>query len=372
MVAAPDRTMTQTPTPLSTANLLQEMLQRKLSGSVTLADQRGQGLYWRVYVGDGLIHYATCTTRWPERILPLLASLVPDVTLSDPLPNQSDYEYLCSLWQAGHLSLQVLRQLLFRLTQEALVHCLILPQPKFQLERNLAVDPILISAGIKDLVVPMKEVINRWLKIRDQVSSPLQQLSSASINALEQQVSVVSPSAAWASTFVWAVSQQQSLYQTAHKLGTDTLSLSEWLVPLLAEGKVSFATAKAAAQPLVACIDDSNAVQRKVKLTLEAAGYDVISITEPARALTTFVRQRPALILMDITMPEINGYDLCKMLKQSALLKDVPIVMLTGREGLIDRLRARSVGASDYMTKPFDPQQLLTLLSQYVAATVTA
>ncbi|NJK72679.1 MAG: response regulator [Synechococcaceae cyanobacterium SM2_3_60] len=256
--------------------------------------------------------------------------------------------------------------------QEALVHCLILSQPKFQLERNLTVYPILISAGIKDVVVPVKDAINRWLKIRKQVASPLQRLSSPSLSALERRVSTVSPSAAWASTFVWAVSQQQSLYQTAHKLNTDTLSLSEWLIPLLAEGNVSFATVKPPVRPLVACIDDSNAVQRKVKLTLEAAGYNVIGITEPARVLTTFVRQRPALILMDITMPEINGYDLCKMLKQSALLKDVPVVMLTGREGLTDRLRARAVGASDYMTKPFDPQQLLTLLGKYVAATTTA
>ncbi len=372
MVAASNQAMSKASTPLPTANLLQEILQRKLSGSVTLADQRSQGLYWRIFVGNGLIHYATCTTRWPERIMPLVASLVPELVLSDPLGNQSDYEYLCGLWQSGHLSLQVLRQLLFRLTQEALVHCLVLPQPKFQLERNLAVDPILISASIKDLVVPAKDAVNRWLKIRDRVESPMQRLGSASVSAIEQQVALMSPSAAWASTLVGAVSQQQSLYQTAHTLGSDALSLSEWLVPLLAEGKIAFATAKAPARPLIACIDDSNAVQRKVKLTLEAAGYDVVGITEPARALTTFVRQRPVLILMDITMPEINGYELCKMLKQSALLKEVPVVMLTGRDGIIDRLRARAAGASDYMTKPFEPHQLLTLLDQYIIATVAA
>jgi twitching motility two-component system response regulator PilG len=61
---------------------------------------------------------------------------------------------------------------------------------------------------------------------------------------------------------------------------------------------------------------------------------------------------------MDINMPDIDGYELCRMLRQSRQLKDVPIVMLTGRDGLIDRLRAQLVGANSYLTKPFAPEQL--------------
>jgi twitching motility two-component system response regulator PilG len=62
---------------------------------------------------------------------------------------------------------------------------------------------------------------------------------------------------------------------------------------------------------------------------------------------------------MDINMPDIDGYELCRMLRQSRQLKDVPIVMLTGRDGLIDRLRAQLVGANSYLTKPFAPEQLM-------------
>lgn len=87
---------------------------------------------------------------------------------------------------------------------------------------------------------------------------------------------------------------------------------------------------------------------------------------EPARALTMLVRDKPNLVLMDISMPEIDGYELCRMLRLSSALKEVPIVMLTGRDGLVDRIRARMVGATNYVTKPFQPQQLLNVVNELV------
>ncbi|MDJ0717715.1 MAG: response regulator, partial [Prochloraceae cyanobacterium] len=96
-----------------------------------------------------------------------------------------------------------------------------------------------------------------------------------------------------------------------------------------------------------------------MKFILETAGYQVLSIMNPGSSLTTMIRQKPQLILMDINMPQISGYKLCKMLSRSQKLKDIPVVMLTGREGRIDKLRAKIVGAVQYLTKPFAPHQLI-------------
>jgi twitching motility two-component system response regulator PilG len=112
--------------------------------------------------------------------------------------------------------------------------------------------------------------------------------------------------------------------------------------------------------PLIACIDDSHTVQRQVKMVLEMFGFQVLGITDPTSCLTSLVRQKPALILMDITMPEIDGYELCTMLRQSRHMRNVPIVMFTGREGIIDRMRAQLAGASDYVTKPVNADKLVT------------
>lgn len=68
-------------------------------------------------------------------------------------------------------------------------------------------------------------------------------------------------------------------------------------------------------------------------------------------------------------MPKVDGYEVCRLLRQSPLLRDIPIVMLTGREGLITRFRARMLGATEYITKPFHPKQLLTIVRKKLSTT---
>jgi twitching motility two-component system response regulator PilG len=123
-----------------------------------------------------------------------------------------------------------------------------------------------------------------------------------------------------------------------------------------------------ALKPIVACIDDSNTVQKQVTMILESIGYEVINITDPSTALKSLARQNPILILMDINMPEINGYDLCAMLRRSRKFETLPIVMLTGRDGIIDRMRAKFVGATDYLTKPVDANKLVELVNSLTKA----
>ncbi|MGK7917176.1 MAG: response regulator [Prochloraceae cyanobacterium] len=118
--------------------------------------------------------------------------------------------------------------------------------------------------------------------------------------------------------------------------------------------------------PLITCIDDTHAVHRQVKKTLESVGYRVVCITKPASALSTLVQQKPALILMDINMPELNGYELCEMLQRSRKLRDIPIVMLTAEQGIINRFRAKYVGAIRYLKKPFEPDRLIAVVDEIV------
>ena len=69
---------------------------------------------------------------------------------------------------------------------------------------------------------------------------------------------------------------------------------------------------------------------------------------------------------MDITMPEINGYKLCSLLRNSVALRETPIVMVTGRSGLVDKARARVTGATDYLVKPFTRGSLLAVVEKYL------
>jgi twitching motility two-component system response regulator PilG len=118
--------------------------------------------------------------------------------------------------------------------------------------------------------------------------------------------------------------------------------------------------------PKVLCIDDSPTVCKAVELMLDRNGYDISTIENPLTALSLVFQIRPDLILCDIAMPELDGYELCAMLRQSTAFRQTPILMLTGKDGFIDRVRARMVGATDYLTKPFGEHEILMLLEKYV------
>jgi twitching motility two-component system response regulator PilG len=75
---------------------------------------------------------------------------------------------------------------------------------------------------------------------------------------------------------------------------------------------------------------------------------------------------RPDLILLDIGMPNVDGYQLCSLIRKSSSMKDIPIVMVTGNKGLIDRARARLAGATDYLTKPFVQTDLLKMMMRHL------
>ncbi len=117
----------------------------------------------------------------------------------------------------------------------------------------------------------------------------------------------------------------------------------------------------------IACIDDSPMILDEMERFLgNKAKYKISKFEEPIKASGMIFRLKPDLILMDITMPNINGYKLCSLFRNSEVLAETPIVMVTGNRGLIDKARAKLVGATDYLTKPFTEEGLLTIVDKYL------
>jgi two-component system, chemotaxis family, response regulator PixG len=120
----------------------------------------------------------------------------------------------------------------------------------------------------------------------------------------------------------------------------------------------------------IACIDDSPLILDEMERFLGNKGkYQLTKLEDPIKASGLIFRLKPDLILMDITMPGINGYKLCSLFRSSAALAQTPIIMVTGNKGLVDRVRANLVGATDYLTKPFTEQDLLALVEKYLTPT---
>jgi len=116
----------------------------------------------------------------------------------------------------------------------------------------------------------------------------------------------------------------------------------------------------------IVCIDDSKAVVNAIKMYLDDNIFSVVGINDPLKALMQVIRLKPDMILLDITMPTLDGYELCSLLRKHSSLKETPIIMVTGKKGIINRVKAKMVKASDYITKPFQKKDLLKVLFKYI------
>lgn len=115
-------------------------------------------------------------------------------------------------------------------------------------------------------------------------------------------------------------------------------------------------------KPIIACIDDSPVLAHSVKKILASVGYQSMIISEPMAGMGLLAKYRPNLILLDLLMPTVNGYSVCKFLRETSLFKTTPIIILTSKDTIVDRTRAKLAGATDFLTKPPEPQELLQVI----------
>lgn len=117
---------------------------------------------------------------------------------------------------------------------------------------------------------------------------------------------------------------------------------------------------------LIACIDDSPVLVHTLKKILVPAGYQMLSIPEPMRGFSQLIEYKPDLILLDLLLPNVDGYSICKFLRESPVFKKTPIIILTAKNTSIDRLRAQVAGATDFLAKPPQPEELLQIIQKHL------
>ncbi len=106
-------------------------------------------------------------------------------------------------------------------------------------------------------------------------------------------------------------------------------------------------------------VDDEPDVVELVEYNLKNAGFDVIKSSDGNEALNTIQNKNPDLILLDIMLPNIDGFEICKILKRNPDTAAIPIIMLTAKAAEVDRIVGLELGADDYITKPFSPRELV-------------
>jgi CheY-like chemotaxis protein len=110
--------------------------------------------------------------------------------------------------------------------------------------------------------------------------------------------------------------------------------------------------------PLVLVADDSRTILSMVSSRLERAGYEVLAVSNGDEALALAEQRVPALVVLDVEMPALDGLEVTRRLRANPATREIPIVLLTGQDAAADVEAGRAAGATAYITKPFSPQEL--------------
>ncbi|RCJ17391.1 two-component system response regulator [Nostoc minutum NIES-26] len=114
------------------------------------------------------------------------------------------------------------------------------------------------------------------------------------------------------------------------------------------------------------CINDSPAILNVIKNFLDEQIFLAIGVTDSLTALMEILRTKPDIILLDVDMPNLNGYELCSLLRKHSYFKNTPVIMVARKTSLIDRARGKFVRASGYLNKPFTQGDLLKIIFQHI------
>jgi DNA-binding response OmpR family regulator len=111
-------------------------------------------------------------------------------------------------------------------------------------------------------------------------------------------------------------------------------------------------------RPRILLVDDDAAVRSAVSGALAGEGYDVDCLGDAEEALRQALAAPPSLVLLDVTMPRLDGWELCEILRRQSQTREVPVLFITGRTDVRDRITAMQVGGTDFISKPFHAKDL--------------
>ena len=119
--------------------------------------------------------------------------------------------------------------------------------------------------------------------------------------------------------------------------------------------------------PKIMVVEDSPTYLRKIANFLESLGYEIITAVDGEEALGKAVQENPGLIVLDVILPKKNGFQVCRQLKTSPATQDIKILMMTSKSQDSDRFWGLKQGADEYMTKPFDDNELETTVTDLLS-----
>lgn len=360
----------------------------QFNGQVELITSQGQR--WFFYLHLGWLMYATGGIHQVRRWRRNLAKVCPAILANSSaliieLP-ANEPENFTTCWEENLLSLWVTQQKITReqaaeatqaIVAEVFFDLLRTQSLAYQVKPDQLLSTQLILIDAEEVITKIQPTIQAWKIARLNEYSPNK---APLIKQSEQLEKSVSPSVYQALSHL--LNGQYTLHDLALQMKRDIVQVTRPLLPYIQSGWVELisisdlpspvktsvptSSTRTAKEPLIACVDDSPLVCQTMAKLLTSSGYQFFSITDDLRAIATLLAKKPDLIFLDLVMPNTNGYEICTQLRKLSVFRNTPIVILTGNDGIVDQVRARLVGASDFLSKPIEPETVLNVISKHL------
>jgi twitching motility two-component system response regulator PilG len=285
--------------------------------------------------------------------------------------NSSEYGYIWMLLEKNIINPNKATDLIYRLVCETLFDVLSLNRGSFIFHQDIALAPQLTTWEISPVIFKITQQLQEWKQLSPYIQSPEQLPILADTAHLYSSlpVTTVNKLKHWADG-------KTTLRQLSRYLDRDILTVAKTIYPYVQQGwfkliypettNPHIANLTDQQQVKILCIDDTKAICETVESILQPQGYEIIALTNSLEALSLILQFQPHLILCNMTMPELDGNQICAMLRQLPAFRHIPMIMLTSKDKFIDRVRAKMFGATDLLTKPFSEAELLMLVKKYI------
>ncbi|MCJ8280924.1 MAG: response regulator [Rivularia sp. ALOHA_DT_140] len=342
-------------------SLLAQISSRRATGCLRVFTKSNS---WSIYVEEGKLTYASCSDNLFDRLdiyLQRLNQQIPTLNSScrvqmrmifetknrEESISQADYQAICWLVEGDYITYSQAETLVSELAHVVLESFLTIKEGsyEFRSEHPLSNLPSFCHLDLRSSIESVqKRLRNRRVtqtKVTTQEVSPV-------VNKTTELFTEEKP----LSNVEKQQSQQTNLRTVEDNQSNKNINISK-------SSKERLYT--------VACIDDSLTILKSIERFLDKDKFSVVMINDPVKALMQILRSKPDLILLDVEMPNLDGYELCSLLRRHSAFKNIPIVMVTGRTGFIDRAKAKMVRASGYLAKPFTQSELLKIVLKHIS-----
>ncbi len=366
--------------------LFNTLKKHQFSGELLLV-QPGKA-EWRFYLSLGRIIYGTGGEHSVRRWRRNLAANIPEIATdqqylekeihsisSDTVKFCWEYELVrrwllegrASREQAMKMINSIITEIFFDLNQAAEI--------TFHLNSNIHIpmEEQMFLLDANQVIVPGWREWQTWMNAKLGDRSPNKAPVIKQPEQLKQKTTPKTYSA-----FTKLLNGRNTLRDLALTFKRDLTQLGNLLLPYIQQGYLELVTVadlpspvsprtiiQREQNPLIACIDDSPMICQIMETILKP-NYRFLGITEPMKAIAEILASKPDLIFLDLMMPHTSGYEICSSLRKLSLFRQTPIIIITSNDTVVQRMRTKIIGASDFMAKPIDPKQVINMIHKYL------